>query len=684
MSSPKPAYPHLLRPLDLGFTTLPNRILMGSMHTGLEDRVWNWPRLTAYFVERARGGVGLMVTGGIAPNRRASLAPLASKLTNRWEARRHRRMTGAVHEAGGRICMQILHAGRYGYHPFSVAPSAIKSPITPFKPSALSTRGVDRQIRTFVRCARLAQSAGYDGIEVMGSEGYFINQFLVPRTNRRTDAWGGAFENRMRLAVEIVRRCREAVGSDFIIIYRLSMLDMLADGNTWEEVVALGQAIERAGATIINTGIGWHETRIPTIATSVPRAAFTWVTRKMKDAVSVPLVTTNRINMPHTAEAVLERGDADMISMARPFLADPDWVRKAEAGEPEQINTCIGCNQACLDHVFQNKVASCLVNPRAGHETEIIIEPVRSPKRIAVVGAGPAGLAAATTAARRGHEVTLFEQSNRIGGQFNMAKRVPGKEEFVETLRYFSQQIEKTGVLLRLDTRADAEALASEGFDEVIIAAGVQPRDPAIPGQDHPSVLSYVDVLLHDKPVGKRVAVIGAGGIGFDISEFLVHPETVDTPDPDAPRPEAFFRQWGVDMSLDRRGGVEGMAPDFGASAREIVLLQRKTTKHGAGLGKTTGWIHRTSLKNYGVRMIGGVTYERIDDDGLHIRVDDRPSCLAVDSIVVCAGQVPHRELAEALSKRGIQPHLIGGADVAAELDAKRAIDQGTRLAATL
>jgi 2,4-dienoyl-CoA reductase (NADPH2) len=684
VSSPPTAYPNLLRPLDLGFTTLPNRILMGSMHTGLEDRVWNWTRLTAYFVERARGGVGLMVTGGIAPNRRASLAPLASKLTNRWEARRHRRMTAAVHEAGGRICMQILHAGRYAYHPFSVAPSAIKSPITPFKPRALSTKGVERQIRTFVRCAGLAKAAGYDGIEVMGSEGYFINQFLVPRTNRRTDAWGGSFDNRMRLAVDIVRRCREAVGPDFIIIYRLSMLDMLADGNTWEEVVALGQAIEGAGATIINTGIGWHETRIPTIATSVPRAAFTWVTRKMKDAVSVPLVTTNRINMPHTAEAVLERGDADMISMARPFLADPEWVNKAGAGRAERINTCIGCNQACLDHVFQNRVASCLVNPRAGHETELRMEPARSRKKLAVIGAGPAGLAAATTAAQRGHDVTLFEQADEIGGQFNMAKRIPGKEEFVETLRYFTHLLEDTGVVLRLGTRAEAAGLAAEGFDEVIIACGVKPRDPSIPGQDHPSVLSYIDVLLHRKPVGKRVAVIGAGGIGFDVSEYLVHPESADQPDPDAPRPEAFFRQWGVDTTLDRRGGVKGLEPEFGAPARDIVLLQRKTTKHGAGLGKTTGWIHRRSLKNFGVRMIGGVSYERIDDQGLHVRVDDRPSCLAVDSIVICAGQVPRRELADALEARGVASRLIGGADVAAELDAKRAIDQGTRLAVSL
>ena len=684
MGAATPRYPHLFQPLDLGHVTLPNRILMGSMHTGLEDRLWNWPRLTAYFEARARGGVGLMVTGGIAPNRRASLAPLASKLTNRWEARRHRRMTDAVHAAGGRICMQILHAGRYAYHPFSVAPSAIKSPITPFKPSALSERGVERQIGTFVRCASLAQRAGYDGVEVMGSEGYFINQFLVPRTNRREDRWGGSFDNRMRLAVEIVRRTREAVGERFIIIYRLSMLDMLADGNSWDEVVALGQAIEQAGASIINTGIGWHETRVPTIATSVPRAAYTWVTAKLRDSVSLPLVTTNRINMPHTAEAVLARGEADMISMARPFLADPDWVTKAQADRADEINTCIGCNQACLDHVFQNKIASCLVNPQAAHETELLIEATGKARRIAVVGAGPAGLAAATTAARRGHQVVLFDQADRIGGQFNMAKRIPGKEEFVETLRYFARQIELLGIDLRLGTKASADSLAGQGFDEVIIATGVTPRDPAIPGQDHRSVLSYVEVLREQRPVGRRVAVIGAGGIGFDVSEFLVHGEVPAEPDPDRPEPAEFFRHWGVDTEIERRGGVEGMRPDFPAPAREIWLLQRKTSKPGGGLGKTTGWIHRASLKQFGVEMLSGVSYERIDDQGLHIRINDQARCLSVDNVVICAGQVPNRELAESLSALGIKAHLIGGADVAAELDAKRAIDQGTRLAAQL
>ena len=677
-------YPNLFQPLDLGFTTLPNRILMGSMHTGLEDRVWNWSRLTAYFVERARGGAGLMVTGGIAPNRRGSLAPLASKLTNRWEVVRHRKMTEAVHEAGGRICMQILHAGRYAYHPFSVAPSAIKSPITPFKPRALSSGGVEGQIRHFVRCAALAQKAGYDGVEVMGSEGYFINQFLVPRTNRRTDQWGGSFENRMRLPVEIVRRMRERVGPDFIIIYRLSMIDMLADGNNWEEVVALGQAIEQAGATIINTGIGWHETRIPTIATSVPRAAFTWVTRKLRDAVSLPLVTSNRINMPHTAEDVLARGDADMISMARPFLADPEWSNKAAAGRADEINTCIACNQACLDHVFQQKVASCLVNPRAGHETELVISPADQRKTVAVVGAGPAGLAAAVTAAERGHAVTLFDQSGQIGGQFNMAKLIPGKEEFVETLRYFRRKLELAGVTVKLGSRVEAQDLKGAGFDEVILATGVTPRDPKIPGQDHPSVLSYIDVLLHRKPVGRRVAVIGAGGIGFDVSEFLVHGDVPDQPDPDQPKREDFFRHWGVDLNLAGRGAVEGQQPAFPEPAREVYLLQRKTSKPGGGLGKTTGWIHRTSLKHFGVEMLAGVQYECIDDDGLHIRIDDQARCLAVDNIVICAGQLPNRGLAESLDGLGLTTHLIGGADVAAELDAKRAIDQGTRLAAAL
>lgn len=687
--NPGERYPHLFQPLDLGFTTLPNRLLMGSMHTGLEDRVWNYDRLAAYFAERARGGVGLMVTGGIAPNRRGALAPLASKLTNRWEVMRHRKVTSAVHAEGGRICMQILHAGRYAYHPFSVAPSAIQAPINPFKPRAISGAGIRRQIRDFVRCARLAQKAGYDGVEVMGSEGYFINQFLVPRTNHRNDEWGGSFENRMRIAVEIVHGIRQAAGERFIIIYRLSMLDMLADGNSWEEVVQLGQAIEQAGATIINTGIGWHETRIPTIATSVPRAAFTWVTRKLKGAVSIPLVTTNRINMPHTAEAVLARGDADMISMARPLLADPDWAAKATQDRADEINTCIACNQACLDHVFENRKASCLVNPRAARETEIVITRSDSPKRIAVVGGGMAGLSAATTAARRGHQVTLFEASDRIGGQFNMALRIPGKEEFVETIRYFSRQIELTGVELKLNTRPSAGELARQRFDEVIIATGVKPRIPGIPGEDHEKVLSYPEVLAGNAEVGRKVAVIGAGGIGFDVAEYLLHDKVPLQPDPDRVPVDAFFDEWGVDMQIRTRGGVADVEPKREAPAREIWMTQRSTGKPGAGLGKTTGWIHRTTLKNHGVNMLSGVAYERIDDAGLHLTVTDKagntqPRVLEVDHVVLCTGQVSENALYSALADAGQSVHIIGGAKLAAELDAKRAIEDGVRLAVAL
>ena len=679
-------YPHIFEPLDLGFTTLKNRLLMGSMHTGLEDRVWDYDKLAAYFAERAKGGVGLMVTGGIAPNRRGSLAPLASKLTNRWEVLRHRKVTDAVHEHDGRICMQILHAGRYAYHPFSVAPSAIKAPINPFKPKALSSNGVENQIRDFVRCAKLAQAAGYDGVEVMGSEGYFINQFLVPRTNHRTDEWGGSFDNRMRLAVEIVRRIREAVGREFIIIYRLSMLDMLADGNNREEVVQLGRAIEAAGATIINTGIGWHETRIPTIATSVPRAAFTWVTRMMRDAIDIPLVTTNRINMPDTAEAVLARGDADMISMARPFLADADWALKATEGRADEINTCIGCNQACLDHVFENKKASCLVNPRAGRETEIIIEKAGTKKRVAVVGGGMAGLSAATTAARRGHDVTLYEASDRIGGQFNMALRIPGKEEFVETIRYFQRQIELTGVEVKLDTKLSAGELARQRYNEVIVATGVKPRIPGIPGDDGPNVLSYAEVLAGNAEVGRKVAVIGAGGIGFDVSEYLLHDDVPLQPDPDDVSIEDFFAEWGVDMDFETRGGVDGIEPKRHEPAREIWMTQRKTSKPGKGLGKTTGWIHRTTLKNHGVKMLTGVDYRKIDDQGLHITIKDSDGneteqLLDVDTVVLCTGQVSENALYNALKDAGQSVHLIGGAKLAAELDAKRAIEDGVRVA---
>jgi 2,4-dienoyl-CoA reductase (NADPH2) len=677
-------YPHLLAPLDLGFTTLRNRVLMGSMHTGLEDDPKHFHRLTAYFAERARGGVGLIVTGGFAPNIEGWAAPFSGRLTTSAAARKHRPITDAVRTEGGKIALQILHTGRYGYHPLAVAPSRLKSPISPFTPRALSGRGVERQIRGFVRCAKLAREAGYDGVEVMGSEGYFINQFLAAHTNRRTDEWGGSYENRMRLPVEIVQRTREAVGRDFIIVYRLSMLDLVPGGSTWDEVVQLAKAIERAGATIINTGIGWHEARIPTIATSVPRAAFAWVTKKLKGEVSIPLCTTNRINAPEVAEQVLADGSADMVSMARPLLADAEFVNKAAAGRADEINTCIACNQACLDHVFQRKVASCLVNPRAAYETEIVIRPAATPKRVAVVGAGPAGLACATTLAERGHTVHLFEASGEIGGQFNMAKRIPGKEEFHETLRYFRRRIEITGVRLSLNRAVTADELASGGYDEIVLATGVTPRDPRIEGEDEfratGKVISYVDLLLHGKPAGQRVAVVGAGGIGFDVSEFLVsggHSTTLDT--------EAWLREWGVADPAVARGGLD--QPEITPAARQVYLLQRKAAPLGKGLGKTTGWIHRAQLKMKRVEMIGGVNYERIDARGLHVSFGERhekPTLLEVDTIVLCAGQEPQRALAEPLQAKGANVYTIGGADVAAELDAKRAIEQGTRLAATL
>jgi 2,4-dienoyl-CoA reductase (NADPH2) len=677
-------YPHLLAPLDLGFTTLRNRVLMGSMHTGLEDDPKHFHRLTAYFAERARGGVGLIVTGGFAPNIEGWAAPFSGRLTTSAAARKHRPITDAVHAEGGKVALQILHTGRYGYHPLAVAPSRLKSPISPFTPRALSGRGVERQIRGFVRCAKLAREAGYDGVEVMGSEGYFINQFLAAHTNRRTDEWGGSYENRMRLPVEIVQRTREAVGRDFIIVYRLSMLDLVPGGSTWDEVVRLAKAIERAGATIINTGIGWHEARIPTIATSVPRAAFAWVTKKLKGEVSIPLCTTNRINAPEVAEQVLADGSADMVSMARPLLADAEFVNKAAAGRADEINTCIACNQACLDHVFQRKVASCLVNPRAAYETEIVIRTAATPKRIAVVGAGPAGLACATTLAERGHAVDLFEASGEIGGQFNMAKRIPGKEEFHETLRYFRRRIEITGVRLALNRAVTADELAAGGYDEIVLATGVTPRDPGIEGEDEfrasGKVISYVDLLLHGKPAGQRVAVMGAGGIGFDVSEYLVsggHSTTLDT--------EAWLREWGVADPEVARGGLG--QPEITPPARQVYLLQRKAAPLGKGLGKTTGWIHRAQLKMKRVEMIGGVNYERIDARGLHVSFGERhekPTVLEVDTIVLCAGQEPQRALAAPLQSRGAKVHLIGGADVAAELDAKRAIEQGTRLAASL
>ncbi|MFD5083671.1 FAD-dependent oxidoreductase [Kitasatospora sp. NPDC058406] len=677
-ATPPPPYPHLLRPLDLGFTTLPNRVVMGSMHVGLEEAPDGPERLAAFYAERARGGVGLIVTGGIAPNEAGRPWGGGAMLTTEEEADRHRVVTDAVHAAGGRIALQILHFGRYAYHPDLVAPSAVQAPISPFPPRALTADEVERTIEDFARCAALARRAGYDGVEIMGSEGYLINEFIAAATNHREDEWGGPYENRMRFPVEIVRRVRERVGPDFILIYRLSMLDLVPGGSTLPEVVQLARAVEEAGATIINTGIGWHEARIPTIATSVPRGAFAWVTRKVMGSVGIPLVTSNRINTPELAEQLLADGYADLVSLARPLLADADFVAKARDGRADAVNTCIGCNQACLDHTFSGKTTSCLVNPRACHETELVLAPTRTRKRIGVVGAGPAGLAFAVSAAERGHAVTLFDAADTVGGQLDIARRIPGKEEFDETIRYYRTRLAELGVDQRLGALVAAPELAAEDFDEVVLATGVTPRVPAdLPGIDHPSVLGYLDVLRDGAPVGERVAVVGAGGIGFDVAEYLT-----DQGDEASLNAPVYQRKWGIDPEYRERGGLA--RPERPTPPRRVHLLQRRTGKVGAGLGKTTGWIHRAELKHRGVTMVAGARYDLIDDAGLHFTLDGEPQLLPVDTVVLCTGQEPRRDLDAALRALGITPHLIGGADEAAELDAKRAIKQGTELAAAL
>ena len=667
-------YRNLLAPLDLGFTQLKNRVLMGSMHTGLEEQPNGFERLAVYFGERAKAHVGLIVTGGIAPNIEGEVAPFAAKLNTEKEAEQHKIITKAVHENDGKICLQILHTGRYAYHPNAVAPSPIQSPITPFKPKELTHDQVLKTIDDYVQCAALAQYAGYDGVEIMGSEGYLINQFIVKRTNHRSDEWGGSYENRIRFAIEIVRKTRERVGSNFIIVYRLSMLDLVEGGSTWEEVVHLAKAIEKAGATIINTGIGWHEARIPTIATMVPRGGFSWVTGKMMGEVGIPLITTNRINTPEIAEKILAAGHADMVSMARPFLADAEFVKKAMENRSDEINTCIACNQACLDHTFQGKIASCLVNPRACFETEIVISQSEKPQKIAVVGAGPAGLSASTTLAQRGHSVDLFEASSEIGGQFNMAKRIPGKEEFEETLRYFKKQLELNNVNVHLNKRITKEELIDNGYDHIILATGVHPRIPDITGLDHPSVLSYIDVLYKKQAVGKSAAIIGAGGIGFDVAEYLSHSGVAPSVDIDV-----YNNEWGIDDDYQTAGGLS--IPEIPESPRSLYLMQRSVGKLGRNLGKTTGWVHRMNLRKKGVHMLSNVEYLKIDDEGLHLNVHGKYQVLQVDNIVVCAGQESNRDLYSELKDENIQVHLIGGADEAVELDAKRAIDQGVRLA---
>lgn len=669
-------YPNLFEPLDLGFCKLPNRVLMGSMHIGLEEEKHGLEKLAAFYAARAAGGVGLIVTGGVSPNRQGWLLPFAARMSNKKHAKEHQVITQAVHQHQSKICLQILHSGRYGYHPFIVAPSAIKSPITPFKPKALSKRGITNTINDYANCAYMAKQAGYDGVEIMGSEGYFVNQFLCPRTNHRDDEWGGSFENRSRIAIEIVNAVRQKVGADFIIIFRLSMLDLVEGGSNWDEVVALAKLIQSCGATLINTGIGWHEARVPTIGTMVPRGAFSWVTERLKSEVSVPLIATNRINTPDIAEKILATGQADMVSMARPFLADENFVQKAQQGRGEEINTCIACNQACLDHTFARKRASCLVNPRAGYETELNFPLTTHKKKLAIVGAGPAGLAFSCYAAERGHEVHLFEQSSEIGGQFNYAKRIPGKEEFYETIRYFKKRIEVTGVHLHLDNQQNVETLSDANFDHVVLATGIKPRVVNIEGIEHPKVMTYLDVLKDNKAVGKKVAIIGAGGIGFDVAEFLIEEYSLTT------QPEQWLKNWGIDKAYKDSGALT--EAEVEAPAREVFLLQRKTTKVGKGLGKTTGWIHRSSLQRKHVKMIAGVDYVKIDADGLHINVNDKPQILVVDNIILCAGQEPLRELQAGLESRGIKTHLIGGADVASELDAKRAIRQGAELAATI